>query len=193
MHPSHELQVWKDNLGACRLVQAAYTYPVAGSITAANISKHYRSQFLGKCKTTSRLAALIDDSCRTETGIDTCLEIPNYKVRALAIAWRTNTFGLRATCGKCSCPFNRKHVNTCYTSSITGKLALSFERQKNAPLTFGREYTILDYLLNARRHDLFNREICKLQAAIASDNEIALRGSSGDGIQYPSSDLESDD
>ena len=193
MHPAHELRFWKDHPEACRLVQAAYTYPVAGTITATNISNHYRTQFLGKCKASSRLAALIDDSCRTDIGIDACLEIPDYKVRALAIAWRTNTFGLRATCNKCSCPFNRKHVNTCFTSSITGKLALSFERSKNAPLTFGREYTILDHLLNARRHDLFYREICQLQALMASHIDIALRGRRGDGIEYPSSDLQSDD
>ena len=193
MHPSHELRFWKDNPGACQLVQAAYTYPVGGCITTANISNHYRTQFLATCKASSRLAALIDDSCRTDIGIDCCLEIPDYKVRALAIAWRTNTFGLRATCNKCSCPFNRKHVNTCFTSSITGKLALSFERSKNAPLTFGREYTILDHLLNARRHDLFYREICRLQALTASHNNIAPQGCRGDRDDYPSSDLQSDD
>ena len=113
-------------------------------------------------------------------GIDACLEIPECKVRALAIAWRTNTFGLRATCHQCSCPFNRKHVNTCFTTSITGPLALSFEQAKKSPLTL-REYTILDHLLNVRRHDLFYREICRLQAELASHNDIAPRGCSGDG------------
>ena len=195
MHPSHELRFWKDHPAACQLVQAAYTYPVVGSITAANIINHFRTHFLASCKTSSRMAALIDDSCRTDIGIDACLEIPDYKVRAQAIAWRTNTFGLRATCHQCSCPFNRKHVNTCFATSITGKLALSFEQAKNSPLTLLREYTILDHLLNARRHDLFYREICRLQAALASQSDIAPRGCSGDGTNYlyPSSDLQSDD
>ena len=159
MHPSHELRLWKDHPDTCQLVQAAYTYPVVGSITTANISSHFRTQFLGKCKSSSRLAALIDDSCRTDIGIDACLEIPDYKVRALALAWRTNTFGLRATCHQCSCPFNRKHVNTCFTTSIVGKLALSFEQAKNAPFTFLREYTILDHLLNEKARSLLQRNL----------------------------------
>lgn len=193
MHPSHELRHWRDHPDTCHLVQAAYTYPVVGSITTANISSYFRTHFLGKCRSSSRMAALIDDSCRTDIGIDACLEIPDYKVRALALAWRTNTFGLRATCQQCSCPFNRKHVSTCFTTSIVGILALSFEQAKNAPFTFLREYTILDHLLNMKRHDLFYREICRLQAFLASDIDIIPRGRSGDWTYYPSSDLQSDD
>ena len=193
LHPAHELRFWLGHTDTCQLVSSAYMYPVDGPITQANISNHYRTQFLTTCKTSSRLAALIDDSCRTDIGIDSCLQIHDYKVRALAIAWRTNTFGLRATCYRCSCPFNRKHVNTCFTTSITGKLALSFEQAKNSPLTLRREYTILDHLLNARRHDLFFREITRLQTSLVSHNETAPRGRRGDWANYPSSDLQSDD
>ena len=190
MHHTHELRHWLCHPDACQLIHNACTYPVEAPITTTNIRKNFRTQFIAKCKKSSRMAALIDDSCRTDIGIDSCLEIPECTVRNLAVAWRTNTFGLRATCHSCLCPFNRRHVNTCFETLITGKLALSFEQAKNAPLTFLRVYTILDHLLNARRHDLFFREISRLESLMTTHTNLARIRPRGDGEQYPSSDLE---
>ena len=192
MHPAHELRHWHGHQETCPLVQAAFTYPVVGSLTLSDIRNYFRTRFLATLRSTSRLSALIDDSCRTDIGMDSVLEIPDSKIRSLAIAWRTNTFGLRATCTQCSSPFNRGHVNTCFTHSINGKLALSYERTKNLPLTFIRKYTILDHLLNVKRHDLFYREICLLQAFIASHAIITPWGHIRDWDNFPSSGMLSD-
>lgn len=162
LHPHHQLRLWERHQDTCSLVRSAYQYPFEGVMTTSNIKNTFRQKLLASLKEKSKLAAIIDDSCRTDMGIDSCLKIEHFRLRATAIAWRTNTFGHRAICSGCKMPFNRKHANTCYTHSIRGKMAKSFDQAKTSILYNHLVYTIFDHLLNERRYDLFQREIARL-------------------------------
>ena len=156
------LRHWTDNGLGSGITNAAANVMLPAEKSAKSITAQYRAWSFNHIARSNRTAGYIDPACRLASGMDACLMIQNPRLRNLAINWRCNTFGVYQKCISCNLPFTRRHVQ-CVHMPIRQALAASFAVAKQAGEAVAH-LTLLDFLLNQRKYNIFERCINQLQA-----------------------------
>jgi hypothetical protein len=163
MHLSEDnpIRYWTDNGPSSGITRAAVSFEVPAEKTAKSITALYRERSTHLAARSNRLAGYIDPACRLASGMDPCLIIQNPRLRSLAINWRCNTFGVFQKCRTCNLPFTRRHVQ-CVHMPLRQSLTTMYAEAAQAGVVVGN-LTLLDFLLNKRKFDIFKRCIDLIQ------------------------------